>query len=144
MGAALFLRRDRFWAWGGWDEDFVFGGEDLEICHRVNQQAPLMYLPHIEITHFGRVSTRENIAYAWPNFALGHVKYLRKTGTSRAALFAYKLGMTLDAPLQILLKGSQYLWRRLAGRQQDAAKSLLSLHGTWRFLCSGLGPFWQA
>src|SRR5262249_45095322 len=58
MGAAVMLDRERFLAWGGWDEDFTFGGEDLELSHRVNQQGSVVYYPLAEIIHYGRVSTR--------------------------------------------------------------------------------------
>ncbi len=144
MGAALCLRRDRFWDWGGWDEDFVFGAEDMEFCCRVNRQAPVVYVPQVEIVHYGRVSTRQHITFAAPHFAAGYARYLRKTGCSRLGLWAYKLGITLDAPLQMLLTGGQYLWRRLLGRQRAAAKSLTSLRGLAAFLSRGLLSFWRA
>lgn len=144
MGAAMLVRRDRFLELGGWDEDFHFGGEDLELCYRVNQQAPVIYYPEVEITHLGRASTRQNIAFAATRIAIGLVQYLRKTGCSRAGIFCFKLAVTLDAPLQLVGKSAQHLWRRLLGKHKKAQQSRLIVHGLAHFLGHGLVPFWKA
>jgi GT2 family glycosyltransferase len=144
MGAAVLLPRERFFACGGWDEDFVFGGEDLDLSTRVNRAAAVVYLPEVEIIHYGRVSTRLHIGYASSQMITGFARYLRKTGCPRAALALYKLVVTLDAPVQFVGKGLQYLWRRLRGRHKAAEKSLLALKGFGHFLTRGLVPFWRA
>ena len=105
---------------------------------------PIIYHPGVEITHFGRVSTRLHIGYASSNMAIGFLRYLRKSGHSRPALTFYKLMVTLDAPVQLAGKGMQYLWRRLRGRQAKAEKSLVALRGAAYFLFRGLVPFWRA
>jgi GT2 family glycosyltransferase len=143
MGAAMFLARERFFECGGWDEDFAFGGEDLDLSARVGRLAPLLYLPEVEVTHYGRVSTRQHIGYASSQMAIGFARYLRKSGCSPAALLAYKAVVTLDAPLQLAVKCGQYLWRRLRGRRKDAQKSLLAVKGLAHFLARGLVPFWK-
>ena len=144
MGAALMVRRDEFLRMGAWDEDFAFGGEDLELCARANQHGQVVYLPQVAITHFGRAGTRQNIAYASIQIAIGFAQYFRKSGAARAALFTYKLCITLDAPLQLVVKGSQYLVRRLLGRHKQAEQSLNVVRGAWSFLCTGLWRFWRA
>jgi GT2 family glycosyltransferase len=143
MGAAVMIARDRFLAWGGWDEDFTFGGEDMELSFRVNQRATVVFYPDAEIVHFGRASTRQNIC-ASLNITIGLVQYLRKTGCSRLGIFAFKLAMTLDAPLQLLIKGSQYLFRRLCRRRKKAQQSLLAVRALGHFLARGLPLFWKA
>ncbi len=144
MGAALMVRREQFLELGAWDEDFRFGGEDLELCHRAQKRGRVTYLPHLSVTHFGRVSTRQNIAFASPRIAAGFVQYFRKSGASRSALFVYKLGITLDAPLQLVVKGCQYVVRQLLGRRQEAQRTLTAMRGGWAFLCSGLWRFSRA
>jgi GT2 family glycosyltransferase len=144
MGAAMLVPRSIFFACGGWDEDFTFGGEDLDLSARVGRRYPIMYHPGVEITHFGRVSTRQHIGYASSNMAIGFLRYLRKSGYSRPVLALYKLIITLDAPVQLLGKGLQYLWRRLRGRHAKAEKSLVALRGAAYFLVRGLVPFWRA
>jgi hypothetical protein len=109
----------------------------------VGQQAEVVYLPQVELTHFGRVSTRQHIGFASTNMAIGFARYLRKSGCSRLALVAYKLLVTLDAPLLFAAKGLEYLGRRLAGRRGKAEKSLLALRGVGHFLVKGLLPFWR-
>jgi GT2 family glycosyltransferase len=144
MGAALLVRRGLFFDCGGWDEDFVFGGEDLDLSARVGERGAIVYLPQAEIMHLGRVSTRQHIGFASTQMAIGLVRYLRKAGTSRPALLGYKLAITLDAPLQFVGKGIQYLWRRMHGRRAKAEKSLLAMRGLGHFLVKGLVPFWKA
>jgi GT2 family glycosyltransferase len=144
MGAAVLVPQNVFIACGGWDENFTFGGEDLDLSARIGQRYQLMYYPDVEITHFGRVSTRQHIGYASSNMAIGFLRYLRKCGYSRTVLLLYKLIVTLDTPLQIIGKGLQYLWRCLRGRHSKAQKSLLALRGQLHFLISGLVPFWRA
>jgi N-acetylglucosaminyl-diphospho-decaprenol L-rhamnosyltransferase len=144
MGAAMFLRREVFFACGGWDEEFTFGGEDMDLSLRVGRRYPVVYHPRAEITHFGRVSTRLHIGFASTQMTVGFARYLRKSGCSRAALLAYKAAVTLDAPVQFVMKGVQYLWRRLRGKEAKAEKTLLVLRGLGHFLVHGLEPFWRA
>jgi GT2 family glycosyltransferase len=144
LGAAVFLSRELFLASGGWDEDFVFGGEDLDLCTRIGQRHPIIYLPSVEIIHHGRLSTRQHIGFASKHILSGFVKYLRKSGSGFAAILTYKAMMTLDAPIQIVSKAFQAAWRLLNGRTEDAKKSLLICRGQLLFLTRGLLAFWRA
>ena len=144
MGAAVLMRREVFEACGGWDEDFRFGGEDIDLSTRVGKERPLVYLPGVEIVHHGRVSSRQNITFAAPNVAIGYVRYFRKAGSTPTAIRLYKLAVTLDAPLHLAGKIGQYLWRRLRGQPDRAHKSWLAAKGLWRFMTKELVRFWGA
>jgi GT2 family glycosyltransferase len=144
MGAAMFIPRYVFVAAGGWDEEFVFGGEDAELSSRIGRRHQLVYHPAVEITHFGRVSTRRHIGFATVQMMIGFARYLRKCGYSRPAILLFKAMITLDTPFQFFGKGFQYLWRRLTGQTARAEKSLLAMRGAGRFLTSGLIAFWRA
>ena len=144
MGAAMFLPREVFFTCGAWDEDFAFGGEDIELSVRVGQHYRVVYLPSVEITHYGRVSTRQHIGFTSIQMLIGFARYLRKSGCSRGGVFLYKLMVTLDAPVHVVNKAVQYGWRRLLGRKDKAKKSLLVLRGALHFLLKGLLPFWKA
>jgi GT2 family glycosyltransferase len=144
MGAAMFLPRDVFFECGGWDEEFTFGGEDLDLSLRIGRSRPVVYHPTVEITHYGRVSTRLHIGYASAHMAAGFVRYLRKSGCSPLGLLAYKALVSLDAPVHLVMKVVQYLWRRVQGRHEKAEKSLLALRGLAYFLLRGLVTFWRA
>jgi GT2 family glycosyltransferase len=143
-GAAMFLPRQTFVKAGRWDESFAFGGEDIDLCLRVGREQMVVYLPEVELKHYGRVSSRENVAFADSNLPAGHVRLLRKCGATPAVLWAYKLIVTCDAPLSLLAKWWQYAWRRLGGRRKKAARSRLAAKGMWYFLTRGLGRFWRA
>jgi hypothetical protein len=144
MGAALFLRREVFRRCGPWDEDFTFGAEDLHFSDRVARHHPLLFLPDVEITHYGGVSTRRHMNYVTAARAAGFAQYLRKSGYSPAALLAYKLAVTLDAPVQLAVRGLQYLSRRLRGPSPHARRALRAWKGARHFLTRGLVPFWKA
>jgi GT2 family glycosyltransferase len=143
MGAAMFVPREVFFRLGAWDEDFTFGGEDMEFSMRIGRHHEVVYLPSAEIIHLGRVSTRQHIGFATSSIVVGFARYLRKCGCSPAGLALYKLIVTLDAPVQILEKGVQYLWRCLQGRPDKAAKSLQVIRGLGHFLARGLIPLWR-
>jgi GT2 family glycosyltransferase len=144
MGAALLLPRQVFQACGRWDEEFLFGGEDLDLSFQVGRRYPVVYHPGVQITHYGRMSTRQHIGYASSQMTVGMARYLRKTGCPRAALWAYKLVVVLDTPVQMLGKALQYAWRRVHGRRADAEKSWLAFRGLGHFLTHGLLAFLKA
>src|SRR5439155_24300625 len=125
MGAGMLVRRDVFTSCGGWDEDYVFGGEDIDLCARVATRHAIVFYPAAEVVHHGRVSSRQHAGYAYSNTLIGITRFLRKSGCPRGALFAYKLVVTLDAPLDWLGHAVRYVWRRLRGRRRSAARSLL-------------------
>jgi GT2 family glycosyltransferase len=143
MGAAVLMPRRVFYDGNRWDEDFAFGGEDLELAARVGRRYPVLFAPSVEITHFGRVSSRLNVGFSTESVAVGYVQYLRKVGTSAGAVRLYKLAMTLDAPLQLLGKLGQYLGRRAIGRRDKAQKSLLAARGLAHFVLRSLPKFWR-
>ncbi len=144
MGAAVLIPRDVFFGCGGWDEGFAFGGEDIDLSLRVGRVRPVVYYPGAEVTHHGRVSSRQNAAFAQPNTMIGYVRMLRKGGTPRSALWLYKLAVTADAPLLWAAKAMQCGWRRLSGRPEKAEKSRLAMAGLGTFLARDLGRFWRA
>jgi GT2 family glycosyltransferase len=143
MGAAVLLPREIFVACGGWDEDFVFGGEDFELSHRVGRNHAVVYNSEVVITHLGRASTRANVIYSAPHVAAGFARYLRKRGTRLSALFLYKLLTSLDVPLHLSWKLLEYFWRLSRGRHAKATKSRQRVKELWYFLTRGLIEFWK-
>jgi hypothetical protein len=144
MGAAVFLPRDVFEASGRWDERYRFGGEDLDLSTQVGRTHEVVYFSSVEILHYGRVSSRANVGFSAPNVAIGYVHYFRKCGASRAALVAYKVLVTVDAPVQIALKAVQAGLRLVRGRPAKARKSWLAATGVWHFMTGELVRFWKA
>lgn len=144
MGAAVFLHRSVFEDSGRWDEQYRFGGEDIDLSTQVGRRRPLVYVGDVEVVHYGRVSSRKNIGFAAPNVAVGYVRYFRKAGASPTALVVYKALVTLDAPVQMGAKVAQGVARRLRGRPEKAAKSWLAARGLWHFMTRELVRFWKA
>ena len=144
MGAALLVRRDLFREVGGWDEEYTFGGEDIDLCTRVGRRGPVVHHPGVEIVHHGRASSRRHIAYVYSHTLAGVARSMRKAGGSPTALTLYKLVITLDAPVHWLRLGCQYLWRRARGQAAAAERSRVALRGVGAFLTRGLAAFWRA
>jgi GT2 family glycosyltransferase len=144
MGAAVAMPRQPFLHLGGWDEDFVFGGEDMELCHRARRLGRIVHWPEVEITHVGSASSKQHAAFAATQSAIGFAKYFRKTGASRASLLGYKLGVTLDAPVRLGLRALQYAWRRWRVRDRKTERCRREMRGSCAFLTRGLLAFWRA
>jgi GT2 family glycosyltransferase len=143
MGAALFMSRAVFRACGAWDEDYTFGGEDIDLCARVGRRHAIVYHPGLAITHFGRVSSRQHVAFSFSHTLIGVTRYLRKSGCSRAGLLFYKIALMGDVPLQWLGHAVRYTYRRLRGQPLRAAKSRLLLRALGHFLTHQLGTLWR-
>ena len=144
MGAAVFLPRDVFEQSGRWDERYRFGGEDLDLSAQVGRRREVVYFSKVEILHYGRAASRANTSFAGPSVATGYVHYFRKAGVGSAALFAYKLLVTVDAPVQIAGKLAQAALRLVRGRPAKARKSWLAATGLWHFVTGELEAFWRA
>ena len=144
MGAAVFLHRSVFEDSGRWDEQYRFGGEDIDLSTQVGQRRPLVYVGDVEVVHYGRVSSRKNIGFSAPNVAIGYVHYFRKAGAGPVALAVYKALVTVDTPVQIAAKAAQAGLRLLRGRTEKARKSWLAARGLWHFFRGELVRFWLA
>jgi N-acetylglucosaminyl-diphospho-decaprenol L-rhamnosyltransferase len=143
MGAALFMPRNVFRACGAWDEDYTFGGEDIDLCDRVGRRYAVIYHPGITITHLGRVSSRQHIGFSFSHTLIGVTRFLRKKGCSRLGLLFYKAALTLDVPLRWLGHAIRYAWRLLRGQPLRAAKSRLVLRALGHFLTRELPALWR-
>ncbi len=143
MGAAMFMPRAVFRACGAWDEEYTFGGEDIDLCARVGRRYRVIYHPELEIVHFGRVSSRQHIGFSYSHTVIGLTRFLRKHGCSSAGLMFYKLALMLDAPLRWFGHAARYAWRRLRRQPLRAAKSRLVMRALEHFLMHGLPELWR-
>ncbi len=143
MGAALFMPRAVFRACGAWDEEYTFGGEDIDLCARVGRRYRVIYHPGLEIVHFNRVSSRQHIGFSYSHTVIGVARFLRKHGCSPAALQFYKIALMLDAPLRWFGHAVRYAWRRLRRQPHRAAKSRIVMRGLEHFLLHELPALWR-
>jgi len=144
MGAAVLMPRQVFLEGGHWDENFAFGGEDLELSARIGRRHPIHFVSSVEIMHYGRVSSRLNVGFSTENVALGYLRYLRKRGSSPWALRVYKTVVLLDTPWQVVAATVQGLVRRLRGDTRKTERSFLAARGAWYFLRYSVPKFLQA
>ncbi|MDB5298122.1 MAG: wbbL 5 [Phycisphaerales bacterium] len=142
--AALLVRRDAFEQAGRWDEGYVFGVEDVDLCLRLARLGPIRYLPRAEITHFGRITSTANYGFAYAAYECGYGRYLRLHHRSRLAAPAYKLIVTLDTPVRLAFLTSQWCGYQLIGRRDAADRTRRRLAAAAAFYARGLGRFWRA
>jgi GT2 family glycosyltransferase len=144
LGAALLMPRAVYRQVGGWDEGFAFGGEDIDLCARVGARFEVVYHPAVEVTHFGRASSRRHAGWSGGQTLIGVTRSLRRTGTTWWALAGYKLAYLLDLPLRGLFLSGRIVWSRLRGQARQAERAWLDLCGLGWFVRHGLGAFWRA
>ena len=88
---------------GGWDDEYHFGGEDLDLCYRVGQRHPLLFHPDVK-SLISAASVRDcTSALLLPKspWALSLPPQDRGLTVGPRAL---KTMITIDAPLQWLTK----------------------------------------
>jgi GT2 family glycosyltransferase len=144
MGAALLMPRQAYRAVGGWDESYVFGGEDVDLCARVGRRYGVIHHPAVEVVHHGRAATRLSGAWATGQAFIGITHSLRVSGASAWGMLAYKVLTTLDLPFRAAEFGGRYLWARLRGRDRQADRARAELAGLAWFVRRGLAAFWRA
>jgi N-acetylglucosaminyl-diphospho-decaprenol L-rhamnosyltransferase len=57
-GACLLVRREAFTATGGWDDDFEFWYEDVDLARRLCDLGDVLYVPSAAVAHVGGHSAR--------------------------------------------------------------------------------------
>jgi GT2 family glycosyltransferase len=58
-GACLLVRRNVFGEVGGWDEEFEFWYEDVDLERRLQEHGPVLYVPTAPFEHLGGYSARK-------------------------------------------------------------------------------------
>lgn len=57
-GSYLLMPAELFRRLGGWDEEYFFYGEDIDLCYRINQAGyQIIYYPEVEVTHYKGASS---------------------------------------------------------------------------------------
>ena len=79
-GAAMMMHKVLWDELDGFDENFVFYNEDLDLCQRIRKKGHvIIYHPFIKITHLGGVSTRSRPVGAMKEGFQGSLYFCRKT-----------------------------------------------------------------
>jgi N-acetylglucosaminyl-diphospho-decaprenol L-rhamnosyltransferase len=145
IGAAILVDERRFRQIGGWDETFPFGSEDFDLCQRIRAIGATIYYPTAEVVHHGRVSSRENVQFALPARKVGWIRLLRNAGHTQLSLLPFKIALSLDAILQLVLRSLDLAIVKLStGRHRAVSKRIAEIKGLQSFVFHGLPAFWRA
>ena len=106
-GACLLVRREAFQAVDGWDEDFEFWYEDVDLARRLRAEGEVLYVPSVEIGHVGghsasRLTRAQIVSRHYRGALLYAHKHFRRsqrvlTGLVYAMTGAAKLVLSRDA-----------------------------------------------
>ncbi|MCC7350661.1 MAG: glycosyltransferase [Phycisphaerales bacterium] len=141
--AALMIRRDAYEQCGPWDEKYEFGVEDVDLCRRLGKCGKIQYLATADIDHLGRISSRANRGFVYRAYECGWARYLRKHEGTSAAL-RYKLLVTADLPLRVVLLAGAAMINRMRGRIEKARDYRDHFTAAGNFLLTGMLRFWRA
>jgi GT2 family glycosyltransferase/O-antigen/teichoic acid export membrane protein len=107
-GAALLIRREDFWAAGGFHEDYFMYVEDVELCRRLAELGrAIHYVPAAVMVHESGVSSRPRAGALAEMLERHREDYTRRTmGRVRAALAiaVMRIGRRLEPPRNRLLR----------------------------------------
>ncbi len=102
-GAALLIRRDDFWAVGGFYEPYFMYVEDVELCRQLQRAGKrIYYVPSSIAQHTEGASSSSDAQFLADMHARNREEYLRRTMKpvrANAAIFALRLG-TAITPLR--------------------------------------------
>jgi N-acetylglucosaminyl-diphospho-decaprenol L-rhamnosyltransferase len=106
-GACLLVRREAFQAVGGWDEEFEFWYEDVDLAKRLRARGEVLYVPSVEVAHVGghsarRLTRAQLVSRHYRGALLYTHKHFRRsqrvpTGLGYAVAGAAKLVLSRDA-----------------------------------------------
>ena len=95
-GACLLVRREDFEAIGGWDEDFEFWYEDVDLARRLKDRGDVLYVPSTAFAHIGghsasRLSRAQLVSRHYRGallYALKHFGPVARAGVGLVYAFA--------------------------------------------------------
>ena len=113
-GAAMAMRRELVGSWGGFGEDFLHTGEDVDLCARARRNGQAVwYAPRAAVVHLSGQSSRQTPVRAAVNGRLSdHIYYRRNRGAAAAALYRMIL-LTVQVPMLV----GAGLVKRVLGRE---------------------------
>lgn len=96
-GACLLVRREDFEAVGGWDEDFTFWYEDVDLARRLHSRGDVLYVPTAPFAHVGgqsaaRLSRAEVVSRHYRGALLYAAKHFRAPSRIGAGLLYALVG----------------------------------------------------
>lgn len=102
-GAFMFLRRKDAEKLKGFDEDFFFYSEEVDLCYRFKQMGGrVVYYPLTSLIHYGGGTTNSMLWFKFKNQTLSKIKFYRKhySGVKYIiTVFFHYFGILLRVPI---------------------------------------------
>lgn len=131
-GAAMLGRRDVLQELNGFDETFLYTGEDIDLCLRLRERgSKIFYLSDAVIVHFGGQSSSQAWARSGTLGVLSTERYLiRFHGRPQAT--AYRLVVKLvQMPMMVLIGVAKTFLGR--GDREELRQRLRFANAIWRW-----------
>ena len=93
-GAAMIIKKKNLIELGGFDEQFLHGGEDVYLCRQINKSHKLVYCPKAHIIHFSGQSSKHSIVSSSVKNYISNAIYYRKV-KSKGYSIVYKASLLL-------------------------------------------------
>jgi GT2 family glycosyltransferase len=143
ISASVMLVRREAYMRNQFDVGYRFGIEDVDFCARVGKEGQIYYLPEAEVVHLGRISSRANRGFAYIGFECGWARYLRKFH-GRGAAILYKILVTLDMPVRLIMLSFQWITQIIIRRPDKAQRTWEIMRAAGEFVATGMPSFWKA
>ena len=109
------VRSDLFSSLRGFDPDYFFSGEDLDLCFRARKAGyAVRYCPASEVIHFGGGSSSKAEALTAVRAALSNQLYFLKTYGVGSALAYRLIAQLIRAPMLFVSGLFELIFRGLA------------------------------
>jgi len=106
-GAFMFCSADDIKQLNGFDENFYFYSEELDLCKRfIDSGGKIIYYPKTSIIHIGGATVTNDKLFFYRNQAISRIQYFQKhlSGVSfLAAVIFYYLGILIRIPIYFFI-----------------------------------------
>jgi N-acetylglucosaminyl-diphospho-decaprenol L-rhamnosyltransferase len=142
VGPALLVKREQFMSIHGWDEQFEFHMDDVDLAVRLGRLGRMYYLAEAELIHWGGVATELDVTYAYRSAECSCIHFIRKHHGPWMAR-VYKVLITADMPLRVFVLTLTWIVKRLFNDRQRAARNYRKLIAATHFLLQEMLRYWR-
>lgn len=132
-GAAMLIRKKLIESYGGFSDEFIHTGEDLELNYRVRKNGYIIYYnPKSVITHFSGQSSKQAEIRITVNGYLSYHKYFELTQGKMASLIFKLLVLTIKLPLNFSYHGTRWVLGIITRERWEITKEVIRHLYKWK------------
>ncbi len=114
-GSCMMIERALLLEIGGFGEDYIHGGEDIELCYKARQCGrQVYYAATAQLTHFGGRSSHQVSIRTAINARLSQADYFRRNISVRQAAYFILMARYIESPITILIAVFGFLLGKLS------------------------------